>query len=82
MQHFWPAVADGSWLMEVYGASHNTFLRAPWLVQKALDLLCKRGPASHEVGLVDQTSNLHQWYRVLHLHKLFLYIQICEGQCG
>lgn len=52
-EHFWPCVATGSWLMEVYGASHNTFLRAPWLIEKALDLLCKRGPASHEdtIGL-------------------------------
>lgn len=47
-QHFWPIVADGSWLLEVNGASHNTFLRASWLVEKALDLLCKRGPTSHE----------------------------------
>ncbi|KAL3163081.1 hypothetical protein ABBQ32_009500 [Trebouxia sp. C0010 RCD-2024] len=47
-QHFWPAVAHDSWLLEVNGASHNTFLRASWLVEKALDLLCKRGPTSHE----------------------------------
>ena len=50
VQHFWPNVGDGSWLLEVNGASHNTFLRASWLVEKALDLLCKRGPTSHEVG--------------------------------
>ncbi len=50
MQHFWPNVGDGSWLLEVNGASHNTFLCASWLVEKALDLLCKRGPTSHEVG--------------------------------
>lgn len=51
VQHFWPNVANGSWLLEVNGASHNTFLRASWLVEKALDLLCKRGPTSHEVGV-------------------------------
>ncbi|KAL0050014.1 hypothetical protein WJX82_002740 [Trebouxia sp. C0006] len=52
-EHFWPNVGDGSWLLEVNGASHNTFLRASWLVEKALDLLCKRGPTSHEdtIGL-------------------------------
>lgn len=50
MQHFWPAVTHESWLLEVNGASHNTFLRASWLVEKALDLLCKRGPTSHEVN--------------------------------
>ena len=50
MQHFWPAVTHKSWLLEVNGASHNTFLRASWLVEKALDLLCKRGPTSHEVN--------------------------------
>ncbi|KAA6429379.1 MAG: hypothetical protein FRX49_00773, partial [Trebouxia sp. A1-2] len=52
-EHFWPNVGDGSWLLEVNGASHNTFLRASWLMEKALDLLCKRGPTSHEdtIGL-------------------------------
>lgn len=51
VQHFWPNVGDGSWLLEVNGASHNTFLRASWLVEKALDLLCKRGPTSHEASI-------------------------------
>ena len=49
LQHFWPAVAEGSWLMKVHGASHNTFLHASWLVDKLLDVLCKRGSTSHQV---------------------------------
>ena len=56
LQHFWPSVARGSWLMEVNGASHNTFLRASWVVDKLLDLLCKRGPTSHEVGSTSQSQ--------------------------
>lgn len=48
MQHFWPALAQNSWLLTVNGASHNSFLHASWLVDKALDLLCKRGSISHQ----------------------------------
>lgn len=59
VQHFWPNVGDGSWLLEVNGASHNTFLRASWLVEKALDLLCKRGPTSHEVGATVRRSMMY-----------------------
>jgi len=59
VQHFWPNVGDGSWLLEVNGASHNTFLRASWLVEKALDLLCKRGPTSHEVSVTVCRSTMY-----------------------
>lgn len=44
--------------MEVNGASHNTFLRASWVVDKLLDLLCKRGPTSHEVGSTSRTAEM------------------------
>ena len=50
-QVFFDAVAQGSWLMDVKGAGHATFLQAPWLLQRVFDLLCHKGTDSHQVML-------------------------------
>lgn len=72
LQHFWPAVAEGSWLLTVHGASHNTFLRASWLVDKLLDVLCKRGSRSHQVQCPALLYNVKIAHLLVHHCILFV----------
>ena len=49
VQSFFSAAASSSWLVQVPGAGHGQFLKAPWLLDKAFDLLCGRGNDTHVV---------------------------------
>lgn len=56
---FFNAVMSGSWYMKVLEAGHASFFKAPWLIQKAADLLCHRGRESHEVIRAMQNDEVY-----------------------
>ena len=49
LQTFFGAASRGSWLITLPQAGHQQFLKAPWLLDRAFDILCGRGKDSRKV---------------------------------
>ena len=51
LQNFYGAAAQSSWLLTVTGAGHQHFLEAPWLLDRAFDVLCGKGSQPSHVRI-------------------------------